>query len=252
VTTPARPEQPDPRFTTRVTSSWKQRVAEAFTQRLALKGTAALLTILLWLVVTVKEPTEDLVDVVFEPQLDSAVVLKDPAPRVRALVAGTRQELLKLTGRPLLITRPIAAGTSPDTVVVDIRPSDVSIPAGVGIVVRDVEPRSLTLRFERTSSRRVAVRSAVRISADTLVPRFDVPTVRLEPESVQVIGPRQRVSEVEYVTTVRAFIMASDSLPHLVDIDTTRLGLRVRPAQVKVQLTPSGSRASAWLPGTRF
>ena len=226
-------------------------MAEAFTQRLALKGTAALLTILLWLVVTVKEPTEDLVDVVFEPQLDSALVLKDPAPRVRALVAGTRQELLKLTGRPLLITRPIAAG-SPDTVVVDIRPSDVSIPAGVGIVVRDVEPRSLTLRFERTSSRRVAVRSAVRISADTLVPRFDVPTVRLEPESVQVIGPRQRVSEVEYVTTVRAFIMATDSLPHLVDIDTARLGVRVKPAQVKVQLTPSGSRASAWLPGTRF
>lgn len=226
-------------------------MAEAFTQRLALKGTAALLTILLWLVVTVKEPTEDLVDVVFEPQLDSALVLKDPAPRVRALVAGTRQELLKLTGRPLLITRPIAAG-SPDTVVVDIRPSDVSIPAGIGIVVRDVEPRSLTLRFERTSSRRVAVRSAVRISADTTVPRFDVPTVRLEPESVQVIGPRQRVSEVEYVTTVRAFIMATDSLPHLVDIDTARLGVRVKPAQVKVQLTPSGSRASAWLPGTRF
>jgi hypothetical protein len=226
-------------------------VADAFSQRLALKGTAALLTILLWLVVTVKEPTEDLVDVVFEPQLDSALVLKDPAPRVRALVAGTRQELLKLTGRPLVITRPIASG-SPDTVVVDIRPSDVSIPAGIGIVVRDVEPRSLTLRFERTSSRRVAVRSAVRISADTLVPRFDVPTIRLEPESVQVIGPRQRVSEVEYVTTVRAFIMATDSLPHLVDIDTARLGVRVKPAQVKVQLTPSGSRASAWLPGTRF
>jgi hypothetical protein len=43
----------------------------------------------------------------------------------------------------------------------------------------------------------------------------------------------------DFVVTVHVAIPANDSLPHLVDIDTTRLGLRVRPSQVKVHLVPS-------------
>jgi hypothetical protein len=71
-------------------------------------------------------------------------------------------------------------------------------------------------------------------------------TVRFEPESVQVIGPRQVVSRVDRVWTVRSTIPAADSLPHLVDIDTTRLGARVKPAQVKAYVT----RLTAIVPPT--
>ena len=73
--------------------------------------------------------------------------------------------------------------------------------------------------------------------------------VRLDPEHVEVSGPRQRVLGVQFVVTVRVAIPATDSLPHLVDIDTTRLGLRVKPSQVKVHLVPSAAAtASAAVP----
>jgi YbbR domain-containing protein len=227
--------------------TWRRRLAEAFTQRLALKGTALLLAIVLWFIVTAKEPNQDLVDVQFAPQLDSSLVLKDPPPTSHALVVGTPQELLKLFAHPLVIKRQIAAN-SPDTVVVDLATSDVELPPGVDAIVRGVEPRSVTLRFESTSSRIIPVRSAVQVVADSLHPSPPV-AVRLEPDRVEVSGPRQRVLGMEYVVTVHVAIPANDSLPHLVDIDTTRLGLRVRPSQVKVHLVPSApATASAASP----
>jgi len=227
--------------------TWRRQLTEAFTQRLALKGTALLLAIVLWFIVTAKEPNQDLVDVQFAPQLDSSLVLKDPPPTIHALVVGTPQELLKLFAHPLVIKRQIAAN-SPDTVVVDLATSDVELPAGVDAIVRGVEPRSVTLRFESTSSRIIPVRSAVQVVADSLHPSPPV-AVRLEPDRVEVSGPRQRVLGMEYVVTVHVAIPANDSLPRLVDIDTTRLGLRVRPSQVKVHLVPSApATASAASP----
>jgi YbbR domain-containing protein len=221
----------------RLPSSWRRRLTEAFTQRLALKGTALLLAVVLWFIVTAKEPNQDLVEVQFA-QLDSSLVLKDPPPPIHALVVGTPQELLKLFAHPLVIRRQIAAN-SPDTVVVDLSTSDVELPAGVDAIVRGIEPHSVTLRFESTSSRMVPVRSAVQVVGDSLHPTPPPTTVRLEPEKVEVSGPRQRVLSTQFVTTTRVTIPANDSLPHLVDIDTTRLGLRVKPSQVKVHLVPT-------------
>src|SRR5881398_3531391 len=146
--------------------TWRRRLTEAVTQRLALKGTALLLAIVLWFIVTAKEPNQDLVEVQFAPQLDSSLVLKDPPPTIHALVVGTPQELLKLFAHPLVIRRTIAAN-SPDTVVVDLSTSDVELPPGIDAIVRGLEPRSLTLRFESTSSRVVPVHSAVQLVVDS-------------------------------------------------------------------------------------
>jgi len=223
--------------------TWRRRMTEAFTQRLALKGTAILLAAVLWFIVTEKEPNQNLIEVHFAPQLDSSLVLKDPLPPIHALVVGPPQELLKLYARPLVIRRPIAANT-PDTVVIDLATSDVELPPGVDALVRGLEPHSITLRFESTSSRVVPVRANVQVVVDTLSPVVDR-AVRLEPDSVEVSGPRQRILGLQFVTTQRVTIPADDSLPHLVDIDTTRLGVRVKPAQVKVHIVPA-SAASAF------
>ena len=233
----------------RAVPTWRRRLTEAFTQRLALKGTALLIAIVLWFIVTAKEPNQDLVEVQFAPQLDSSLVLKDPPPTIHALVVGTPQELLKLFAHPLVIRRQIAAN-SPDTVVVDLSTSDVELPPGIDAIVRAVQPRSVTLRFESTSSRVVPVRSAVQVVSDTLNPSPPV-AVRLDPDRVEVSGPRQRVLSLEYVVTARVAIPATDSLPHLVDIDTTRLGLRVKPSQVKVHLVPAAPATASAVSGTK-
>lgn len=206
-----------------------------FTDRLVLKGTAVLLAIVLWFVVNAKEPQLELVPVRFTPVLDSSLALRDPLPQLQALVAGSPKELIKLTANAPTIRRQITSD-APDTVVIDLRPDDVTLPDGVDAVVRDVQPRSLTLRFETTWTRKASVQSAIEVADNMGAPL----TTRFDPESVQVTGPRRLVLRIPSVRTVKTVISFPDSLPHLVDIDTTGFGagVRVRPSQVKVLITP--------------
>jgi hypothetical protein len=202
----------------------------AFTERLGLKVSAVALAIALWFIVGAREPTEDVAAVRFAPQLDSGLVLRDPAPPIRALVVGRPSEILKLTNTPLVIRRRIA-NDAPDTLVVDLRPSDVEVPEGVSVIVRDVQPHALTLRFEPTATRRVVVQSAIFVPGAGAAAR-----VRLDPESVTVLGPRRAVAQLHGVRTIIDTVPL-DTLPHLVDLDTMALagiGVGVRPVQVKV------------------
>lgn len=205
---------------------WRRRITAALTENLPLKASAVLVAVVLWFLVAAREPTEEVVSVRFAPQLDSALVLRDP-PIIRALVIGRASELLKLTNSPLVIRRPISNDV-PDTLVLPLRTSDVEVPEGAEVFVRDVQPHLLTLRFESTARRQVPVRSALVLR----VPRGARVAVRLEPESVTVLGPRRAVARTRFVSTVADSITA-DTLPHLVDLDTTGLGVTVRPPQVK-------------------
>jgi hypothetical protein len=120
--------------------------------------------------------------------------------------------------------------------VLDLRPDDVTLPDGVDAVVRDVQPRSVTLRFESSWSRRVPVNSAIDVA---MGPEAGPVTTVFDPESVQVSGPRHVVLRIASVRTAKMTIAFPDSLPHLVDIDTTGFGMvRVRPSQVKVEIKP--------------
>jgi hypothetical protein len=194
---------------------------------------AVLVAVVIWFVVNAKEPQTALLPVRFTPLLDSSLVLRDPLPEMQAIVAGSPKELIKLASNPPAIRRPIGAD-SPDTVVVDLRPDDVTLPEGVDAVVRDVQPRSITLRFETTASRKVPIVSALSVTATGVTGPI---ATRFDPESVQVSGPRLRVAQVKTVRTIRTVITFPDSLPHLVDVDTTGFGtLRVKPSQVKVIL----------------
>ncbi len=215
-------------------TSLQRRFVGLFTQRLGLKATAVFLAVVLWFVVNAKEPQIELVPVRFSPILDSSLVLRDQVPPLQAIVAGSPNQLIKLSTTAPVIRRQITAD-APDTLVLDLRPEDVTLPAGVEAVVHDVQPRSLTLRFESTWTRKIPIRSTVDVVTSqwpgALTPKFD-------PESVLVSGPRHVVLAISSVRTVKATLPYPDSLPHLVDIDTTGLGdgVRVRPAQVKVQL----------------
>jgi hypothetical protein len=203
------------------------RFTALFTENLALKASSLLLAMALWFVVGAREPTEDLTTVRFIPQLDSALVLRDPAPPIRALVVGRPSEILKLSNTPLLIRRPIP-GDVPDTLEVALRASDIEIPEGVEVIVREVQPRAMTLRFESTASRRVPVRSALVMPAEAV----GRARVAFDPESVTVMGPRRIVRALRAVLTVRDSV-GLDSIPRLVDLDTASLGVVVRPQQVK-------------------
>jgi hypothetical protein len=214
----------------------RRRLVASFTERLILKATALLLAVVLWFVVNAKEPQVQLITVRFEPALlDSSLVLRDPLPQLQAIVAGAPRELIKLATTQPLIRRQVTAD-APDTLVLDLRPEDVVLPPDVDAVVRDVQPRSVTLRFEPTWTRRVpVVPAAIEIAA---APGAGVVKPQFDPQTVQISGPRHVILKMPSVRTVKTTIPYPDSLAHLVDIDTAALGpgVRVRPGQVKVHL----------------
>jgi hypothetical protein len=204
------------------------------TERLELKTTALLLAIVLWFMVSARETTEEIVGVRFAPQLDSSLALREPPRAVSALVIGRRGELLKLLSTAPTIRRPIDDAV-PDTLLLELRPADVELPPNVDARVRDVQPRRITLYFQSDLTRLLPVRPATD-GADGATRTM---TVRFEPESVRVTGPRRTVAQLTAVHPMPNALPARDSGTFLVPLDTGSLGVRVRPARVMAIVSPS-------------
>jgi len=216
--------------------SWRARLRAGFTERLGLKATALMITVLIWVLVGARQRTESFVPVSVTPVLDSSLVLLGDPPLLRALVAGSTADIVKLYATPPEIRRSVS-GDVPDTLVLDLTPSDVRIPAELSGDVRvlDVQPRSVTLRFETKASNRVSVLNGGRIRVQFAGGAPATARLRFEPDSVRVTGPRRIVRRLRGIYPVALTIAVGDTLPHVADLDTAGLGVTVSPAQVKVR-----------------
>ena len=217
--------------------TWHKRLREVATERLALKAVALAVAALLWVIVGARQPTEGYVRVRVMPELDSSLVLLDGTQELEALVAGRAADLVKLYAAPLVLRRRVG-GDVPDTLVLDVSPSDVHVPPDLADVVHvvDVQPRSVVLRFESKSSRRVSVVSDGRIMLveDSVVrPATDV---EFEPRTVRVTGPRRVVRRLQSIRPFSLSISGADTLSHVADLDTSGTGVRAEPMQVKVRV----------------
>lgn len=132
-------------------SRWQATIRSVFAERLALKAAALFFALVLWTVVSVEEPTEEIIPIRFAPMVDSGVVIVGQLPTVRALILGRGRELLKLYNASPVIVRRIQA-TSSETLTLELGPADVDLPAGVSAVVRDVRPRHVTLQLRRVEA----------------------------------------------------------------------------------------------------
>jgi YbbR domain-containing protein len=217
-----------------------------FTERLGLKAIALLLAVLLWLVVSSRQPTESYVRVRIAPSLDSSLVLLGGTTEVRALVAGRAADLVKLAASPPVVHRTVG-GDVPDTLMLDVTPADVHLPTELVDAVRvlDVQPRSVMLRFETRASRRVPI-----VNDDRVVVRADSGVATsgqlvFDPQAVRVTGPRAIVRRLRGIRPVALSIALRDTMPHVADLDTAGMGVQVQPAQVKVRLRGVTAAATA-------
>ena len=218
---------------------WRRRLRDITTERLGLKAIALVLALLLWIVVSLRQPTEGYVRVRVTPVLDSSLVLIGAAPEVQALVSGRAADLVKLFSAPLALRRTVS-GDVPDTLMLDLTPADVRVPAELAEVVHvlDVQPRAVMLRFESSVTRRVPVKNEGRVvvHADSVTAET-TPTHDLvfDPDWVRVTGPRRVVRQLRGIRPSSLTIAPGDTLPHIADLDTAGIGVRVEPAQVKVR-----------------
>ncbi|HEX6057771.1 MAG TPA: YbbR-like domain-containing protein [Gemmatimonadaceae bacterium] len=214
-------------------SGLSRRIVELLTERLALKGAALFFALVLWLVASARQPSEQLVPVTLDLRLDSTLVLVSNPPQVRALVLGSARDVLNLYATPPTIRRTVEADT-PDTLVMVLTPEDVQLPLGTEgqLRVRDVQPRSITLRFRSTMQRLLPVRSQLRFSGDSGWVVSGTPTI--QPDSVLVSGPRVRVQRLENVQTVARDVVVRPGVSLDIPLDTSELGVSIQPRTVRV------------------
>jgi hypothetical protein len=212
---------------------WRRRATAALTEHLPLKLVAIFFAFVVWLVVSGERPTEMVVPVRVEIGVDTAVTLRGPSPEVRALVVGRGRDLMKLWDTPPTISQRLGSDV-PDSLAIMLEVNNVELPPGVAGIVRDVQPRSLRLRFDVQTKRLVPVRSALRVRADSGF-RITGP-VQVDPTRVQLIGERRSVRAIDTVLTAAADVVVRDTIPVTVALDTVGLGVRVSPAFVRVRV----------------
>jgi len=223
------------------TVSLQRWLKAALTERLGYKAAALFFAVVLWLVVSAEEPSEEVVPVKLEASFDTARVLTSTRPELRALVAGRARDLIKLYEKPPVVRRAVT-DDAPDSVAVDLRPADVYIPPDVDAVVRDIQPRTLVLVFDVTSTRRVPVANKVRVAIADRGGMTATRLTRVVPDSVTITGPRRVVNTVRFVSTVDQTVTVHDTGDFVIPLDVKRLaaGVRVQPTEVRlvVQMPP--------------
>jgi hypothetical protein len=234
-----------PRIPSTARLEWRRRIRGLLSERLGLKATALLLATLLWIVVGARQPTEGFVAVRVVPTLDSSLVMLGPPPELRALVAGRTTDLVKLYSSPLTVHRSIG-GDAPDTLTLDLTPSDVRVPSELANSIRvvDLQPRHVTLRFAGRATRRVAVVNDGRIRLRTDSGARAAADVEFEPRSVRVTGPRRLVRRMRGIHPHALSIAPGDTRHHVADLDTTGMDVRVQPGRVRVRLRVAGVTAA--------
>ena len=215
--------------------SLERHIRAAFTERLGYKAAALFFAVVWWLVVSAEEPSEELVPVRLDASFDTARILTSSRPAIRALVAGRARDLIKLYDSPPVVRR-VITDDAPDSVAIDLRPTDVYIPPDVDATVRDVQPRTVVLVFDVTASRRVPVTSAVSVVSENGSSTVRPHLTQLVPDSVTITGPRRAVNAVGWVRTIEQTVIVRDSGDFLIPLDVKRLaaGVKVQPTSVRL------------------
>lgn len=209
----------------------------ALTERLLYKTAALFLALVLWLIVSADQPTEEIVPVTLVVQADSTLMLTEAVPVLRARVVGPLREVLKLYATPPTVQRSVP-GEDTDSIRFQLEPRDVVIPAGVNVRVSSLEPSAVSLRFTSRVGRRVPVRSRLRVTVDSTLRTLGAP--RLQPDSVTIFGTRESVAAVTEVPTMLLDVRVRDTSSVLVPLDTSGLDVRVQPAEVRFRVRVVG------------
>ena len=170
----------------------RRQLVAAATERLGYKAAALFFALVLWLVASVEEPTEEVVPVRLTATLDSSIALVGDRPQLHALVVGRSREVFKLFDRPPVIRRAFGAET-PAQVRLQLLPGDVDLPPGVEATVRDVQPRAVVLRFATVRPREIVdtLVESTRVvpAAPALEPLAVPPGTAFPGESVRAATP---------------------------------------------------------------
>ncbi len=203
---------------------------DAVVRHWPLKLAALALSVILWVMVTLEKPDTRLVGVQLDLALAPGVAPAEPLPPVKAIVAGPRRELIKLSA-PLVLRAAIPESAVGTRRRLAISPADVQVPQTVKVTVQDVEPREVEVVLDRLAEKSVAVRALVEPESGYAL---DGPVV-VAPATVKISGARSLLNALDSVDTEPVDLkgVGGGAFERTVPVDTAgRSFLELAPAAV--------------------
>jgi YbbR domain-containing protein len=166
----------------------------------ALRVTALVLAVLLWLWVTVERrgerPAEKIVEATVTYNPPPGMVILDPQDNVRVRLRGRERAIRRVN--PFQIDVQVVVRADREGLVeVQLQPENVLMPDGVEVV--SIEPNVLRLHVDQEVRRLLPVE--VRLTGEPAAGAQLAGRPQIEPDEVLVTGPRKLVSALD---TVRA------------------------------------------------
>ena len=211
-----------------------------------LRAVALVITLLLWVTVLGGKKIEMTKRVTLDYQVPKNFVISNQVPlEVTFRVSGPRAFLKEFEERP--ITIPINLRTSQEgDYEVTIREDMLEIP--IGLKVTAISQSIIPVKLDHLSTKRVPVRAVFKED----MPELRIRSVTLQPSTVDIVGPRGRLRNIEAVPTEPI----SASLETLKDAFVAKINLNDFPGvrfadldqqQVEVSINTDGSPPRKWV-----
>jgi hypothetical protein len=207
---------------------------QLLTRNWPIKLAALALSLMLYVAVQLRQPVTDNFEIALNVELPPGRILHQKLPKVWAQIAGEGSQVLKLRSLRGEITRQVPDTLSGSRWVVRLDPSDVVLPKGAVVQVREIRPREITLMLDSVAQKNVRIVPLVTVVPDSGQVLHG--GVSISPTIARLVGPDKNLAGIESVTTVAAEIAnVSGAFSRAVPIDTTTLGIvRISPKLVTV------------------
>jgi YbbR domain-containing protein len=207
-------------------------------RHLGLKALALGLAVLLWMVVAGEEVVERGLRVPLELQQfpPGLELLTEPPSVVDVRVRGSSGALARLTPSDIVAALDLRSARAGRRVF-QLTSEEMRVPFGVEVV--QITPATITLTFEKSATRQVAVLPS---HEGDPAPGFVVGRMTVNPSQVEVIGPESVVNEVaEALTAPVSIAGARATVVDEVSVGFENPALRLktpRLAKVSVEIVP--------------
>lgn len=207
---------------------------QLLTRNWPIKLAALALALMLYVAVQLQQPVTDNFEIALNVALPPGRILLQKVPKVWAQIAGEGSQVLKLRSLRGEITRQVPDTLSASTWVIRLDPSDVVLPKGAVVQVREIRPRDITLTLDSVAHKNVRIVPLVTVVPDS--GQVLDGGISISPTVARLVGPDQNLASIDSVTTVATEIAnVSGAFSRGVPIDTTPLGIvRISPKQVTV------------------
>jgi len=209
-------------------------IKDLLTKNLELKIASLVIAIALWVFVILSGRSNMTLDIPLQiTNLSEGLVVVESPKTVRVNIEGSKNLLKTLdTGDISAIIDLSDAG--PGRVFFNLSRSNISIPKT--LVVRNIEPETVSVMVEKKMKKRVKVRPSI-----TGLPAkgYIIDEVRVDPDSIIIEGPRSLILEVNSVRTEPLDISGINTDIQYragIDIDDPRIGRNINKVTVHISV----------------